>query len=55
MTRNGSAPAGLKLKTRVRNEELTPQDAMNLLRCTDPVHATVKLSTYRWLMRHGAK
>lgn len=52
---NGSAPAGLKLKERVRKEELTPQAAMNLLRQTDPSNANgSQNATYRWLLRQGA-
>ena len=46
--------AGLRLKQRVREESLTPQAAMNLLRQTDPVHAA-QTSTYRWLVARGAQ
>jgi hypothetical protein len=46
--------AGLRLKQQVRAEKLTPQAALNLLRSTDPVHAS-QTATYRWLIQRGAK
>ena len=46
--------AGLRLKQRVREESLTPQAALDLLRRTDSVHAA-QTATYRWLIARGAK
>lgn len=46
---------GLKLKQRVRAAELTPQEALQILRNVDPRHAVpAQNATVRWLMRHGA-
>jgi hypothetical protein len=45
---------GLRLKERVRKEELTPQGAMDALRSADPVHAA-QSRTYRWLLERGAR
>jgi hypothetical protein len=45
---------GMRLKQRVREESLTPQTAIDLLRQTDPVHGK-QSATYRWLIARGAK
>ena len=44
---------GLRLKQRVNAGELTPQEAMNMLRGVDPTHAS-QTRTYRWLLRRRA-
>jgi hypothetical protein len=46
---------GLKLKQRVRDGELTAQEALQILRNVDPRHAvSTQNATVRWLMRRGA-
>ena len=45
---------GLRLKQRVGEGSLTPQEAINLLRGADPVHGK-QSATYRWLIARGAK
>ena len=44
---------GLRLKERVRNGELSPQAALNLLRQTDPLMAD-KTKTADWLKKRKA-
>lgn len=47
---------GLKLRERVRQELLTPQQAINTLREVDPKNANARENaTYRWLLRKGAR